>query len=120
MKFSANTLFYEDNLVVLRDCFPNECVDLIYLDPPFNSKADYNVLFKEKTGEESTAQIRAFSDFWQWDTQAANAYNYLVHDAPNEAVGKLVLALNTFLGRTDMLAYVVMMGERMLQLHSHR
>jgi site-specific DNA-methyltransferase (adenine-specific) len=90
---------------------------LIYLDPPFNSKADYNVLFKEKSGEESTAQIQAFTDFWHWDAQATKAFNYLVHDAPNEAVGKLVLALNTFLGRTDMLAYVVMMGERLLQLH---
>src|SRR5437899_5631289 len=115
VKFSPNTLYYEDNLVVLRDCFPNECVDLIYLDPPFNSKADYNVLFREKSGEESSAQIRAFTDFWHWDVQASHAYNYLITKAPEE-IGNLVIAFHNFLGRTDMLAYLVMMGIRLLEL----
>ncbi len=57
-----NTLFYGDNLSVLRDHIPDESVDLVYLDPPFNSNASYNVLFKEKSGEESPAQIKAFTD----------------------------------------------------------
>ena len=64
----TNTLYYGDNLEVIRKYINDESVDLIYLDPPFNSKADYNVLFKEASGEESTAQIQAFSDFWHWDT----------------------------------------------------
>ena len=59
-----NTLYYGDNLTVLREHIPDESVDLVYLDPPFNSNASYNVLFKEKTGEESQAQIRAFTDTW--------------------------------------------------------
>jgi len=61
---TSNTLYYSDNLKILNDYFPDECIDLIYLDPPFNSKADYNILFKETTGEQSTAQIQAFGDFW--------------------------------------------------------
>ena len=69
--FDLNTLFYGDNLDVLRKHVPNECADLVYLDPPFNSKADYNILFKESTGEQSVAQIQAFSDFWHWDRDNA-------------------------------------------------
>jgi site-specific DNA-methyltransferase (adenine-specific) len=66
---TSNTLFYGDNLDVLRKHFPlNDYFDLIYLDPPFNSKADYNVLFKEKSGKDSVAQVQAFTDFWHWDS----------------------------------------------------
>lgn len=65
----VSTLFYGDNLEVLRKHFPSECIDLIYLDPPFNSKADYNILFKEKSGKETVAQTQAFTDFWSWDTK---------------------------------------------------
>lgn len=61
-----NTLYYGDNLEILRKHIPDESVDLIYLDPPFNSNRDYNVIFKESTGEESEAQLRAFSDSWHW------------------------------------------------------
>lgn len=114
--FSSNTLYYGDNLEVLRKYFPNECVDLVYLDPPFNSKADYNILFKEATGEESTAQIQAFSDFWHWDTQAKHAYDYLATQAPSQ-VSDIVTSLYGFLGKNDMFAYLVMMGERLLELH---
>lgn len=114
--FDKNTLFYGDNLEVLRKYFPSECIDLIYLDPPFNSKADYNVLFKEKTGEESTAQIQAFSDFWHWDIEAKHAYDYLATQAPSQ-VSDLISSLYGFLGKNDMFAYLVMMGERLLELH---
>lgn len=114
--FSTNTLFYGDNLDVLRKYFPNECVDLIYLDPPFNSKADYNVLFKETTGEQSTAQIQAFSDFWHWNTEAKHAYDYLATQAPSN-ISDLVTSFYGFLGKNDMLAYLVMMGVRFLELH---
>ena len=61
-----NTLYYGDNLEILRQHVPGESVDLVYLDPPFNSNASYNVLFKEQSGEESPAQIKAFTDNWEW------------------------------------------------------
>ncbi len=77
MSFTANTLYYGDNIEILRHHIPNESMDLIYLDPPFNSKADYNILFKESTGEQSTAQIQAFTDSWHWDAAAREAYEYL-------------------------------------------
>ena len=68
-----NTLYYGDNLTVLREHIPDESVDLVYLDPPFNSNASYNVLFKEKTGEESPAQIKAFTDTWEWTEEREKA-----------------------------------------------
>jgi len=114
--FKTNTLFYGDNLEVMRKYFSNECIDLIYLDPPFNSKADYNVLFKESTGEESTAQIQAFSDAWHWDISAKHAYDNLATNAPND-VSNLITAFYDSIGKNDMLAYLVMMGERLIELH---
>lgn len=115
--FPKNILFYGDNLDVLRKHFPNECIDLIYLDPPFNSKADYNILFKETTGEQSSAQIQAFSDFWHWNTAARHAYEYLISNHVNEKVASLSEALYRFLGTNDMSAYLFMMTERLLELH---
>ncbi len=76
VSLSSNTLFYGNNIEILAK-LPNESFDLIYLDPPFNSKADYNVLFKETSGEQSRAQIRAFSDSWIWDIEAKHAYDRL-------------------------------------------
>ncbi len=112
--FSVNTLFYGDNLDILRKYFPNECVDLIYLDPPFNSKADYNILFKEATGEESAAQIQAFSDFWHWDKTAEKTY-LEIQENPN--LTDMIQFLHAHLGRNDMMAYLVMMTIRMRELH---
>ena len=113
---SKNTLFYGDNLDIMRNYFPSDCIDLVYLDPPFNSKADYNVLFKEKSGEQSTAQIQAFSDFWQWNIESKHAYDYLATQSSSE-VSDLITSLHGFLGENDMFAYLVMMGERLLELH---
>jgi site-specific DNA-methyltransferase (adenine-specific) len=112
--FQSNTLFYGDNLDVLRKYLPNECVDLIYLDPPFNSKADYNVLFKESSGEESVAQIQAFSDFWHWDKTAERTY-LEIQDDPK--LTDMVQFLHAHLGRSDMMAYLVMMATRLRELH---
>jgi len=112
--FSINTLFYGDNLDVLRKHFPNECVDLIYLDPPFNSKADYNILFKEATGEESAAQIQAFSDFWHWDKTAEETY-LQIQEFPD--LRDMIQFLLAHLGRNDMMAYLVMMTIRLKELH---
>lgn len=112
---TKNILFYGDNLDILRNRFPSNCIDLIYLDPPFNSKADYNILFKEKSGEQSTAQIQAFSDFWHWNIESKHAYTYLAEKASSE-VSDLITSLHGFLGENDMFAYLVMMGERLLEL----
>ncbi len=70
-----NQLFYGDNLDILRDHIADESVDLIYLDPTFNSNRNYNVLFKEKSGEESPSQIEAFTDTWVWNQDAEYAYH---------------------------------------------
>jgi 16S rRNA G966 N2-methylase RsmD len=70
----ANALYYGDNLAILRNEIRSESVDLIYLDPPFNSRQDYNVLFAEKDGTRSASQIMAFEDTWEWNTDAERAY----------------------------------------------
>ena len=109
---APNTLYYGDNLDILRHQIPDASVDLIYLDPPFNSKRDYNVLFKEKSGGASPAQIEAFTDTWAWDRAAEATYAELVQRGP-EHVGKMIGALRGFLGTNDMMAYLVMMAARL-------
>lgn len=116
-QFKTNVLFYGDNLDILRRYIPNESIDLIYLDPPFNSKADYNILFKEATGEELTAQIQAFSDFWHWDDAARHAYEFLTSNEVDAKVSDVTDALYRFLGKNDMTAYLLMMARRLLELH---
>ncbi len=111
-----NTLFYGDNLDILRHHIGTETVDLVYLDPPFNSKRDYNVLFREKSGEASPAQIEAFTDTWAWDRAAERAYDDLITEAPAN-VGAMISALRQFVGSNDMMAYLVMMAERLVELH---
>jgi DNA modification methylase len=111
-----NRLYYGDNLNILRDFIPDESVDLIYLDPPFNSKATYNLLFKEKDGKASEAQIEAFDDTWQWDIGTEGIYYELVQDAPDK-LSRLIEALKQFLGSNDMMAYLVMMAVRLVELH---
>ncbi len=111
-----NQLYYGDNLHVLRDHLAGESVDLIYLDPPFNSKRDYNLLFKSPKGQASEAQIEAFEDTWQWNTQAEREFDELLHQ-PNTDVAQMMQALRAFLGENDMMAYLTMMANRLLQLH---
>ena len=109
-----NTLYYGDNLDVLRRHIKDETVDLVYLDPPFNSKATYNVLFAEKNGTQAAAQIKAFDDTWQWDQAAAETYQEVV-----EFGGKVSQAMQAFrqlLGDNDMLAYLAMMAPRLVEL----
>jgi DNA modification methylase len=110
----GNVLYYGDNLDVLRRHVRDESVDLVYLDRPFNSNADYNVLFSEH-GEKATAQVQAFTDTWEWDTEARAAYEEIV-----EAGGKTaetMRAFRTMLGGVDMLAYLSMMAPRLVELH---
>ena len=73
-----NKLYYGDNLDVLRRYVKDETVDLVYLDPPFNSRQDYNVLFAEKDGTRSSSQIMAFEDTWEWNLEAERSYVEIV------------------------------------------
>lgn len=113
-----NKLYYGDNLDILRsrEYFPNECVDLIYLDPPFNSSRNYNVLFRDESGVESDAQIVAFEDTWHWGRTAEQTYQELVTDAP-ERVSATIGALRTIVGTNQVMAYLVMMTARLVELH---
>jgi len=113
---AANTLFYGDNLPILREYIPDESIDLVYLDPPFNSARNYNVLFKDESGRDSEAQIEAFEDTWHWSHVAEETYHALVMEAPHE-VSKAVEALHDLIGTNQMMAYLVMMAARLVELH---
>ena len=111
-----NQLYFGDNLDILRNNIADSSVDLIYLDPPFNSNANYNVLFQEKSGEQSTAQITAFEDTWQWILESEIAYQEVVTNATGK-LPALLQAMRQFLGTNDMMAYLTMMAQRMVELH---
>jgi site-specific DNA-methyltransferase (adenine-specific) len=113
---TENTLFYGDNLPILREYLTDESVDLIYLDPPFNSQRTYNVLFREESGAESEAQIAAFVDTWHWNQAAEETYQELVTTAPGD-VGRMIESLRSFIGSNQMMAYLVMMAARLVELH---
>ncbi len=113
---SENTLFYGDNLKILRQYIPDESIDLIYLDPPFNSNRNYNVLFKDESGTESEAQIEAFEDTWHWNHLAEQTYHDLVTQAPDH-ISKMIEALRSFVGTNQMTAYLIMMAARLVELH---
>lgn len=110
-----NKLFLGDNLDILRSHIESESVDLIYLDPPFNSNVNYNVLFKEKNGTASHAQITAFEDTWEWDTPSSEAYAEVVTSGPKK-LADLLRAFHAFLGQNDMMAYLSMMAIRLVEL----
>jgi len=109
----TNLLYYGDNLDVLRRHLKDESVDLVYLDPPFNSNASYNVLFAEH-GAQSAAQINAFEDTWRWDEAAAYDYEQTVEQGGT--VADALRAFRTLLGTSDMLAYLSMMAPRLIEL----
>src|SRR5882757_2308039 len=104
-------LYYGDNLQVLRDSIADESVDLVYLDPPFNSQANYNILFKARSGEESQAQIEAFEDTWHWNEHAEAAFDDVVHSGNTDA-SEMLRAMRSFLKENDMMAYLAMMSVR--------
>lgn len=110
----TNVLYYGDNLDVLRRHLDDESVDLVYLDPPFNSNQDYNVLFAEHDGTRAAAQIRAFEDTWRWDESSARAYEEIVQQGGR--TGLAMEAFRTFLGNSDMMAYLAMMAPRLIEL----
>ena len=114
----TNALYYGDNLAVLREHVPDESVDLVYLDPPFNSNASYNVLFREKSGEESPAQIKAFTDTWEWTLESQRTYEneIMLNPATPANVKEMVSAFRQFIGSNAMMAYLVMMTPRLVEL----
>jgi adenine specific DNA methylase Mod len=111
-----NALYYGDNLQILREHITTESIDLIYLDPPFNSQASYNVLFKAPTGEQSQAQIEAFEDTWHWNSHAEIAFDEVMR-CGNTDVAEMLRAMRSFLKENDMMAYLTMMAVRLLELH---
>ncbi len=112
---SDNALYYGDNLEILRRYVKDESVDLIYLDPPFNSNADYNVLFAERDGTRAHAQIKAFEDTWVWDKEAAANFEDAVQNG-GARVAQAMAAFRTLLGTSDILAYLSMMAPRLVEL----
>lgn len=112
---AENKLYYGDNLDVLRRYVKDESVDLVYLDPPFNSRQDYNVLFAEKDGTRAASQIMAFEDTWEWNIDAEKAYQEVVELGGR--ISDAMRAFRTFLGNSDMMAYLAMMAPRLLELH---
>jgi len=112
----VNTLYFGDNLDVLKKHVPDESVDLVYLDPPFNSSRDYNVLFKEQSGHESPAQMKAFGDTWNW-AGAMDAWEHFPELCPNPKVIELMHGFHNAIGENDVMAYLVMMAPRLYQLH---
>lgn len=112
-----NKLYYGDNLCVLRGCIDDESVDLVYLDPPFNSQATYNVLFRSTAGERSKAQIEAFEDTWHWaGGEAERAFDEVMHSGNSDAA-EILRSLRSFLKENDLMAYLAMMAVRLLELH---
>jgi site-specific DNA-methyltransferase (adenine-specific) len=114
MKSSANLLYYGDNLDVMRLHIKDETVDLVYLDPPLNSNTNYNVLFAEKDGSKAASQIQAFTDTWTWNRESESVYAEIV--TAGGLVADCLQAFRTFLGECDMLAYLVMMAPRLVEL----
>jgi len=112
----TNHLYYGDNLQVLRNSIASESVDLIYLDPPFNSQANYNILFRSSKGRQSQAQIEAFDDTWHWNDYAESAFDEVLKSGKSE-VSEMLRAFRSFLKENDTMAYLTMMAVRLLELH---
>lgn len=111
-----NTLYYGDNLKVLREHIKDDSIDLIYLDPPFNSNRSYNVLFKDESGLGSDAQISVFDDSWHWGESSQQTLHELLINSPSN-VSQMIDSLFKFIGTNQMMAYIVMMTVRLLELH---
>ncbi|MBM3142999.1 MAG: site-specific DNA-methyltransferase [Chloroflexi bacterium] len=112
----TNVLYYGDNLEILRKYIPDNSINLIYLDPPFNSKKSYNILFKENDTQWSPAQIKAFEDTWHWDIKAEATYQEIITKAPM-SLAKLISAMREGIGANDVMAYLVVMATRLIELH---
>lgn len=112
----TNRLYYGDNLDVLRGSVADDSIDLVYLDPPFNSNANYNILFKSPAGKAADSQIEAFEDTWHWNDKAEGAFHDVMTSG-NTDVAELLRAMRGFLKENDMMAYLAMMAVRLIELH---
>jgi DNA modification methylase len=111
----SNHLYYGDNLDILRSSVADESIDLVYLDPPFNSQANYNVLFKAPSGQQSKAQIEAFEDTWHWHDATERAFDEVINSG-NADAAEMLRAMRSFLKENDMMAYLTMMAVRLIEL----
>lgn len=111
-----NSLYFGDNLDVLRLYIKNESVDFIYLDPPFNSNQIYNILYRENTGAPSEAQVMAFNDTWRWNEHTAQVFQSVTECGLDQVVRSLS-AFREMLGECNLLAYLTMMTPRLIELH---
>ena len=118
-----NILYFGDNLEILRDKIPPNCVDLIYLDPPFKSGKSYNIIFQPELNriKGATAQIKTFEDTWQWGDEAEKEYQGLITgtittEKPNQKLIELIKAMRSYLGECSMMAYLCMMAPRLLEM----
>jgi len=118
-----NTLYYGDNLDILRDKIPSDCVDLIYLDPPFQSGKNYNIIFQPELNKikGATAQIKTFEDTWRWGNEAENEYQGLItgtitKEKPNQKLIELIKSMRSYLGECSMMAYLSMMAPRLVEM----
>ncbi|MBL8066156.1 MAG: hypothetical protein JNM34_09895 [Chthonomonadaceae bacterium] len=112
-----NALYYGDCYDVLTKHVPSESVDLVYLDPPFNSNRDYNVLFKEQTGAPAEAQVKAFTDTWKWSPDLYAEWDAFVDTCPNQPLVSLMQSFIQYLKRNDVTAYLARMTPRLYELH---
>ncbi len=112
-----NRLYYGDNLDILRRYVADESVDLVYLDPPFNSNRSYNVLFKDESGAAADAQMTAFDDTWHWGKAAEDTYADLLVSGPPRIRRVMQSFVEDVIGRNQMTAYLVMMAARLVELH---
>jgi DNA modification methylase len=112
-----NTLYYGDNLEILRKYIEDESVDLIYLDPPFNSQRAYNIIFPDKTGKWSRAQIQAFEDTWYWSEETQEAFDQIMTGKYAPDLKNMMKAFREFMGTTNLMAYLTMMAIRLVEMH---
>src|SRR5665213_1232199 len=116
---NSSHLFYGDNLDVLRESIPSASVDLVYLDPPFNSNRNYNVIFahRDRVADADQAQIQAFDDTWRWSPATDDQYHGILAGAVPSGVMEVLRALHSLLGENDAMAYLVNMAPRLVELH---
>ena len=112
-----NSLYFGDNLYILRNHIADESIDLVYLDPPFNSNRAYNVIFQDKTGKQAAAQMQAFEDTWHWSEETQLAYDEIMTGKYPAELKEMLQAFREYMGPTDMMAYITMMAIRLFELH---
>jgi DNA modification methylase len=112
-----NALYYGDNLAVMREWIASDSVDLVYGDPPFNAARNFNVLFKHKSGKAAAAQVSAFEDTWTWTSESETTFIELVTGGAPAAVADALDGLRKVIGTNDMMAYLVMMAPRLVEMH---